>query len=133
MPGNYQHGTETILVVDDEEYLRTVIVDFLGQLGYRILAAANGQEALAVARDYAGTIDALLSDVVMEGLTGPELAKTLQRDRPALKVIFMSGYADTSVATDGMLDPGIVLVQKPFTVRALSARLREILDQSPAV
>lgn len=133
MPGNYQHGTETILVVDDEEYLRTVIVDFLGQLGYRILAAANGQEALAVARDYAGTIDALLSDVVMEGLTGPELAKTLQRDRPALKVIFMSGYADTSVAPDGMLDPGIVLVQKPFTVRALSARLREILDQSPAV
>jgi CheY-like chemotaxis protein len=129
---SYQRGTETILVVDDEESLRTVIVDLLSQLGYRMLSAASGPEALALARDYAGTIDVLLSDVVMEGLPGPELATTLLRDRPELKVIFMSGFADGSLAPDGVLKPGTVLVQKPFTVRALSARLREILDHPPA-
>ncbi|HET9836918.1 MAG TPA: response regulator [Candidatus Angelobacter sp.] len=125
----YQRGTETILVVDDEDSLRTVVVDLLGQLGYRMLSARNGSEALDLAREYAGRIDVLLSDVVMEGLPGPELAEQLSRARPELKVVFMSGFADSSLAPDGVLKPGTVLVQKPFTVRALSAKLREILDQ----
>jgi len=126
----YQRGSETILVVDDEDSLRTVVADLLGQLGYRILSARNGVEALDLARDYAGRIDVLLCDVVMEGLPGPELAEQLLRARPELKVVFMSGFADTSLAPGGILKPGTVLIQKPFTVRALSAKLREILDQA---
>jgi CheY-like chemotaxis protein len=104
------------------------VVDLLGQLGYHMLSAANGQEALKLASEYPDKIDLLLSDVVMEGLPGPELAQKLVQSRPELKVVFISGFADNSIAPDGILKPGTVLIQKPFTVRVLSAKLREILD-----
>jgi two-component system, cell cycle sensor histidine kinase and response regulator CckA len=132
LSSNYYHGTETILVVDDEESLRTVIVDLLGQLGYRLLSAGNGEEALKLAEEYSGQIDLLLSDVIMEGLPGPELAEKLLLSRPKLKVIFMSGFADSSLAPHGVLKPGTILVQKPFTIRMLSAKLREVLDHPAA-
>ncbi|HEV7522475.1 MAG TPA: response regulator [Candidatus Angelobacter sp.] len=122
-----ENGTETILVVDDEESLRTVIVDLLSHLGYRTLSAASGQHALEVAREYQGKIDLLLSDVVMHPVSGPELAATLAGLRPEMKVIFMSGYANTSLAPDGELRPGTVLVNKPFSMKILSAKLREVL------
>jgi CheY-like chemotaxis protein len=128
LPLDYYRGTETILVVDDEESLRTVVVDLLGQLGYHMLSAANGQEALKLASEYPDRIDLLLSDVIMEGLPGPELAEKLVQSRPELKVVFISGFADNSIAPNGVLKPGTVLIQKPFTVRVLSAKLREILD-----
>jgi CheY-like chemotaxis protein len=128
LPLNYYRGTETILVVDDEESLRTVVVDLLSQLGYHMLSAASGQEALKLAGEYPGRIDLLLSDVVMEGLPGPELAEKLVQSRPELKVVFISGFADSSLAPDGVLKPGTVLIQKPFTIRVLSAKLREVLD-----
>jgi two-component system, cell cycle sensor histidine kinase and response regulator CckA len=127
----YQRGTETILVVDDEDSLRTIVVDLLGQLGYQMLSAPSGAEALNLAREHPGKIDVLLCDVVMDGLPGPELAEQLVRERPELRVVFMSGFADSSLAPDGVLQPGTVLIQKPFTVKALSARLREILDHPP--
>jgi two-component system, cell cycle sensor histidine kinase and response regulator CckA len=126
---DYQRGTETILIVDDEEPLRAVIGDLLTQLGYHILSAGNGDDALVIAADYRGRIDVLLSDVVMEGLPGPELAEKLLESRPELKVVFMSGFADSSLAPGGILEPGTVLVQKPFTIRILSTRLREVLDR----
>ena len=129
----YQHGTETILIVDDEEPLRAVIADLLTQLGYTVLSAANGDDALAMAADYKGRIDLLLSDVIMEGLPGPELAEKLSLSRPELKVVFMSGFADSSLAPNGILEPGTVLVQKPFTIRMLSSRLREVLDKPSAI
>ena len=129
---NYYRGTETILVVDDEESLRTVVVDLLSQLGYQILSAANGPEALKLAAGYSGKIDLLLTDVVMDGLPGPELAERLLQSRPEMKVIFISGFADGSLAPDGVLKPGTVLVQKPFTIRVLSAKLREVLDNRNA-
>jgi two-component system cell cycle sensor histidine kinase/response regulator CckA len=122
-----ENGTETILVVDDEESLRTVIVDLLSHLGYCTLSAASGQHALEVARGYQGKIDLLLSDVVMHPVSGPELAATLAGLRPEMKVIFMSGYAITSLAPDGELRPGTVLVNKPFSMKILSAKLREVL------
>src|SRR5262249_37748661 len=125
---NYYRGTETILVVDDEESLRTVVVDLLSQLGYHMLSAASGQEALELATEYSGRIDLLLTDVVMDGLPGPELAEKLLQGRPEMKVVFISGFADGSIAPNGVLKPGTVLVQKPFTIRMLSAKLREILD-----
>jgi DNA-binding NtrC family response regulator len=130
---DYHRGTETILVVDDEESLRTVVVDLLGQLGYRILSAGNGQEALKLAAEYPGKIDLLLSDVVMEPLPGPVLAEQLTSLRPEMKVVFISGYTDGALAEpDGVLKPGTVLVNKPFTFKILSAKLREVLGSAPA-
>src|SRR5215467_7342563 len=109
LPLNYYRGTETILVVDDEESLRTVVVDLLSQLGYHVLSAAGGQEALELAAKYSGQIDLLLTDVVMDGLAGPELAEKLLQGRPEMKVVFISGFADGSLAPDGVLKPGTIL------------------------
>ena len=124
---DYCRGKETILVVDDEDSLRTVIVDLLNHLGYCTLSAANAQEAMALAMDYQGRIDLLLTDVVMHPLPGPALAEKLMRARPEMKVIFISGYANGALAPEGVLKPGTVLVNKPFTMKILSAKLREVL------
>jgi two-component system cell cycle sensor histidine kinase/response regulator CckA len=129
---DYHRGTETILLVDDEESLRNVVVDLLGQLGYRVLSAASGYDALKLAKEYPGRIDLLLTDVVMEGLSGPALAEELLPSRPEMKVVFISGYADSSLAPNGVLKPGTVLVHKPFTIRILSAKLREVLESPGA-
>jgi two-component system, cell cycle sensor histidine kinase and response regulator CckA len=132
IPLSYYRGTETILLVDDEESLRNVVVDILSQLGYRMLSAASGPEALALAQEYSGKIDLLVTDVVMDPLPGPALAEQLASIRPEMKVIFISGYAD-SLAPDGVLRPGTVLVNKPFTIKILSAKLREVLESPPSV
>ncbi|HEY2114066.1 MAG TPA: response regulator [Candidatus Angelobacter sp.] len=128
---DYSRGNETILVVDDEESLRTVIGDLLAQLGYHVLSTSNGPDALALAEEYHGKIDLLLSDVVMDPISGPALAEALTRSRPEMKVVFISGYATATLAPDGALKPGTVLVNKPFTMKTLSAKLREVLE-SPA-
>ena len=128
---SYYRGTETILLVDDEESLRNVVVDILSQLGYHMLSAASGPEALALAQEYSGKIDLLVTDVVMDPLPGPALAEQLASLRPEMKVIFISGYAD-SLAPDGVLRPGTVLVNKPFTIKILSAKLREVLESLPS-
>lgn len=128
---DYHRGTETILLVDDEESLRSVVVDLLTQLGYHMLSAASGQEALQVAKEFPGRIDLLLTDVVMDSLPGPELAEQLLKVRPEMKVVFISGYADSSLAPHGVLKPGTVLVHKPFTIKILSAKLREVMGASP--
>jgi len=114
--------------VDDEESLRIVVVDLLSQLGYHVLPAGSGAHAIRVAQEYSGKIDLLLTDVVMEGIAGPELAETLLRVRPEMKVVFVSGFADGSHDWDNVLRPGMVLVQKPFSMRILSAKLREVLQ-----
>jgi len=92
-----------------------------------MLAASNAKEAIALVEGYSGKIDLLITDVVMPGLPGPELAEALLALRPDLKVIFISGYAEGSLAPNGILKPGTVLVNKPFTIRALTAKLREVL------
>lgn len=126
----YQRGTETILLVDDEESLRTVVVDLLSQLGYHMLSAASGNEAIKIAKEYSDTIHLLITDVVMDDLPGPELAEKLLRDRPEMKVVFISGFANVCLAPGGILKPGMVLVQKPFSIRTLSAKLREVLGSA---
>ena len=126
-PLDYSRGSETILLVEDEEPLRRLCAEFLEQLGYHMLAAANGKEALALVQAYPGKIDLLITDVLMPELPGPELAQALLAMRPDLKVIFISGYSDGSLAHDGVLNPGTVLVHKPFTIRALTATLRQVL------
>ncbi len=127
---SYHRGTETILLVDDEESLRTVVVDLLRQLGYQMLSAASGKEALALAEKHLARIDLLISDVIMDEMPGPELAEILLSSRPEMKVIFISGYAEGSLAPDGVLKPGTILVQKPFTIKVLSAKVREVLDKA---
>lgn len=130
-PLDYSRGNETILVVDDEESLRTVVGDLLTQLGYHVLSTSSGENALALAAEYPGKIDLLLTDVVMEPISGPALAEALTRSRPEMKVVFISGYATATLAPDGNLKPGTILVNKPFTMKMLSAKLREVLE-SPA-
>ena len=118
-------------MVDDEDSLRTVVGDLLTNLGYNVLSTSNGEAALALAADYPGKIDLLLTDVVMDPISGPALAEALARTRPEMKVVFISGYATATLAPDGNLKPGTVLVNKPFTMKMLSAKLREVLE-SPA-
>jgi two-component system, cell cycle sensor histidine kinase and response regulator CckA len=124
----YSRGTETILLVEDEEPLRKVIIELLTQIGYHVLSAANGKEAIEVAKTYPDKIHLLITDVIMPEISGPELAGELCTARPDLKVIYISGYTDDSLAPEGVLQPGTVLVNKPFSVRVLSAKMREVLD-----
>lgn len=131
-PLDYQHGNETILVVDDEESLRAVIGELLTQRGYHVLSTSNGPDAMALAEKYPGKIDLLLTDVDMDPLSGPALAEELTRARPEMKVVFISGYP-AALAPDGTLKPGTVLVQKPFNMKILSAKLREVLESSASV
>jgi two-component system, cell cycle sensor histidine kinase and response regulator CckA len=121
---DYKRGSETILLVEDEELLRHLVVDMLNQLGYKVLGATSSKEALAMAQEYSGRIDVLITDVLLPGLAGPQLADSLRGSRPDLKVIFVSG--DT-IGND-VLGPGDALLQKPFTLKMLSRKLREVLQ-----
>jgi two-component system cell cycle sensor histidine kinase/response regulator CckA len=123
----HRRGTETILFVEDEESLRVVVSDFLSQLGYTVLSAANGKEAVVLGKSYSGNIDLLLTDVIMPEMTGPELAETLLASRPSLKIMYVSGYAENTLELHGALGSG-VLLQKPFTIKSLTLKLREILE-----
>lgn len=104
--------------------LRHVVVDMLGQLGYRVLAATNGKEALALAEEFSGQIDVLVTDVLLPELQGPQLAASLRSLRPNLRVIYVSGGTDVDDAL-AEKDP---LVHKPFTIKMLSAKVREVLN-----
>lgn len=123
-------GTETILLVDDEESLRLVVTDFLsGPLGYNLLSAGSAEEAIKIAESYPGTIDLLLTDVLLPGISGSELAKKLLFRDPKLKILYMSGYPDHTLESYGVLGSNFMLLQKPFTIKSLAAKLREILDK----
>jgi CheY-like chemotaxis protein len=120
-------GHETVLVVEDEPMVRAISVESLEMLGYRVLQASNGEEALEVARAHAGTIDLVVSDVVMPVMGGPALVQRLRIERPNIKVLFVSGYTDDAIVRQGVLEPGVEFLQKPFALAALARRLREIL------
>ncbi len=124
-----QGGKETILVVEDEPAILKLIVTTLDQLGYQVLSAASGVEALDISRSHDGTIDLLLSDVVMPGINGVLLSETLRTERPTIRVIFMSGYTDSYIAQHGLLDLGAAFLQKPVTPHNIAAKLREVLDK----
>jgi PAS domain S-box-containing protein len=124
-------ATATILVVEDSEDLREVVGRILGQAGYQVIIAANGPEALQAAQAHAGQIDLLLTDVVMPKMPGKELAERLAGIRPGLRVLYMSGYAQPSLSPSGGLEPGVVLIKKPFTEPVLLARVREVLEAKP--
>jgi CheY-like chemotaxis protein len=114
-PEPARHGTETVLLVEDEEALRELVARMLRVRGHTVLEADCGAAALEVAGGYPGFIDLLLSDVIMPGITGRQLAQEVTLHRPAIKVIFMSGYSDEALGARGVLDPGTTLLNKPFT------------------
>ncbi len=121
-------GTETLLVVEDEEAVRGVAVRSLKASGYRILEAANADEALGVSDSFPGTIDLLLTDVVMPGMDGTKLAEELRRRRPGIRVLFMSGYPGRSVSLIDTIEPDR-LINKPYDIQFLSRKVRETLDR----
>jgi len=123
-------GCETVLLVEDEDGVREMTCDLLELLGYTVLAAADPQKALALAREHRGHIDLLLSDVIMPGMHGRELARLLTAVRPGLRVLYISGYAMETLAQHGMLETNLRLLQKPFSLLELAQRLRECLDHS---
>jgi len=123
-------GTETILLVDDEESLRLVVTHFLSEeLGYNILPAGSAEEALSLIESYSGTIDLLLTDVLLPGMSGSELAAKLLSAHPNLKIMYISGYPDHTLEIHGVSGSDEML-QKPFTIKSLAAKLREILDKN---
>ena len=130
--GQLLDGTETILVAEDQEEVRKYTRKLLEARGYVVLAASGGAEALQVAARYQGVIHALVTDVIMPGMSGRELAVTLLETRPRTKVLYVSGYADESLLPRGVLDQGMVFLQKPFAAVALAQKVREVLAGDPA-
>jgi CheY-like chemotaxis protein len=124
-------GSETILVVEDEDVVRHLMRDVLRTHGYQVLMAADGCEALAIAAQHAGPIDLVLSDVVLPGIGGLEVIERMAEVRPRARVMLMSGYADDAIAAYGVLDPSITLINKPFQLHELTQSVREVLDAAP--
>jgi two-component system cell cycle sensor histidine kinase/response regulator CckA len=125
-------GDETVLVVEDDEAVRTLTVRALQASGYRVLAARDGVEAQRVAQSHEGALDLVLTDVVMPNIGGPALAAQLRTERPALKVLFMSGYTDDAVVRHGLLQASMAFIQKPYSIRALGKKVRAVLDGDSA-
>jgi PAS domain S-box-containing protein len=121
-------GHETILLVEDEETLRRLTRQSLEKQGYSILEASDGAAALRLSHSHKGPIHLLLTDVIMPGMNGRELANQIAPGRPEMKVLYMSGYTENHIGHNGTLDEGITLLQKPFTLPALQAKVREVLD-----
>ncbi len=121
-------GREHVLIVEDESIVRDLAQRALADLGYQVRTAGSGAAALEIAADPAQPIDLLLTDVIMPTMSGRELHERMCRERPGLRVVYMSGYTDNIIAPHGVLDPGTFFIQKPFTLGALAAIVREVLD-----
>jgi len=128
-PREAHRGTETVLLVEDAAAVRAVTHQALARQGYTVLDAPNGAEALRIAASHAGPIHLLLTDVVMPGISGRQLADQLAKLRPETKVLYTSGYTDDAVVRHGVLEAGIAYLQKPFTVDGLARKVREILER----
>jgi CheY-like chemotaxis protein len=125
------HGRETILVVEDEEALRDATSEYLERLGYKVLTARDGEEALKIATRYPGELDLVITDLIMPRLSGRAVRERLLRLRPGVKVIFMSGYADESGET-AIASLDVPLLRKPFLLRDLGRLVRKVVDSEVA-
>ncbi len=125
-------GSETILLVEDEDAVRKLARRTLEMMGYHVLEASGGPAAVALTRDHTGGIDLLVTDVVMPEMSGSALAEQLQAERPGLPVLFMTGYTDDAVLRHGVSEAGVALLQKPFEPQGLALKVRETLDSAAA-
>ncbi len=125
---NAGRGVETILLVEDEESVRKMVGKILSGEGYTILEAAHGEEAIRICRSHKGPIHLLMTDVVMPRMSGRELAEKLRPLRKGMKVLYMSGYPDNTIVHHGVLDPHTAFLQKPFSLRALEQKVRDVLN-----
>jgi two-component system, cell cycle sensor histidine kinase and response regulator CckA len=126
-------GSETVLVVEDEPVVRSLAVRALVDQGYQVLQAPDGLAALATARAHDGQIHLLVTDVVMPGMNGRELADRLTAERSGLRVLYVSGYTDHAVVRHGVLEEGIAFLSKPFDLSDLVRTVRDILDTGRGV
>jgi len=125
-------GNTTILAVDDNKAIRNLIVETLEPLGYKVIVAASGLDALEICRAKEEKIDLLLADVVMPGMSGRQLTKELQAVRPDLKVLLMSGYPADIVGPNSQLEPHLNFISKPLMQDSLSQKINQVLKESPA-
>jgi PAS domain S-box-containing protein len=124
---NNPRGTETLLVVEDDKDLQQTLVAFLAGRGYAVLAASTPQEALSIARQYALSIELLITDVVMPGMRGPRLAREIRKHRPQIKTIYMSGYVEDSASRDDIMRHDTPFLQKPVRLHSLAVKVREVI------
>ena len=133
-PGTAKHaqgpvgGSETVLLVEDEESVRELVRETLRSKGYTVMEAADGISGMKVAESWEGKIDILITDVVMPGMSGRELAQRVSASRPDIRVLYLSGYTEDAIIHEGVLDPGIAFLQKPFTLQALARKVRAVLS-----
>ncbi len=125
-------GSETVLLAEDSDAVRRLLVEILRKHGYTVIEARNGAEALEIARRFEGPIHLLVTDMVMPQMSGRELHAHLSPARPGMKVLFMSGYAEEAIARHGVIDRGTAFVEKPFTPAVIARKIRELLDEQGA-
>ena len=123
------HGSETVLIAEDNDQIRVLGHNFLSRLGYTVLIAEKGREALEVLEKQEGRVHLLLADVVMPDMNGKDLFERASAKYPTLKVLYMSGYSGTVLSQRGVLEDGVQIIQKPFSVRDLATKVREVLDK----
>ena len=123
--------SETVLVLEDEDAVRSVVQRILERHGYSVHAVASGSEALRVAREQGGRIDLLLADVILPEMSGPEAAERIATEWPETRVLFMSGYPKDEVFRRGLVEPGTALLQKPFALDEVVRMVRDALDAAP--
>src|SRR5205814_9690788 len=121
-------GTESLRLVEDESAVPQSEREFLTLNGYSVLDARDGRDAISIAREYDGTIDMMITDVIMPHMSGAKLAEQLLLERPGMKVLFVSGYAETTVLRHGAIDVTTRFLQKPFSLKMLAKKIREVLD-----
>jgi CheY-like chemotaxis protein len=127
-PGDARRGSETILVVEDNEMVRTLTCEILKRQGYTVVEARHGADALDIARRYHGAIHLLLTDVVMPGMGGPELVSRLAPLRPTMKIVYMSGYPADALDHQGLLAGAFEFLPKPIGLDTLARKVRDVLD-----
>ncbi len=127
----YYNGTETILLVDDEEDLRNATAEYLIGCGYKVMKARDGKEAIEVSDGFRGEINLLISDIVMPNISGRSLVDHVRKTRPDTSVLLISGYADDAVIRHGIYHDRAGFLQKPFTFQLLGSRIRALLDTQP--
>jgi PAS domain S-box-containing protein len=125
-------GSETILLAEDSDSLREMAKEYLESIGYCVIECASGKDALQRAKEFDGIIQLLLTDIVMPEMSGPELAAEIALVRPGIKIIFTSGYTDDAITRQGILDPAVAFIQKPYRPKALGRKIREVLDEASA-